>query len=74
MTMADSLGQAWERALLSEGEHALAGSLQRRLLPRVLSDLPQVVTTARCLPAPSGGGAVGTGTTWSPCRPEASGW
>ncbi|MYX32891.1 MULTISPECIES: SpoIIE family protein phosphatase [unclassified Streptomyces] len=55
MTMADSLGQALERALLSEGEHALAESLQRRLLPRVLSDLPQVVTTARYLPAPSGG-------------------
>lgn len=73
MTMADSLGQALERALLSEGEHALAESLQRRLLPRVLSDLPQVVTTARYLPAPSGG-AVGTGTTWSPCRREASGW
>lgn len=53
MTMADSLGQALERALLSEGEHALAESLQRRLLPRALSDLPEVVTTARYLPAPS---------------------
>ncbi|WP_051371527.1 SpoIIE family protein phosphatase [Streptomyces sp. 142MFCol3.1] len=54
MMMADSLGQALERTLLSEGEHALAESLQRRLLPRALSDLPEVVTTARYLPAPSG--------------------
>lgn len=55
MMMAGLLGQALERALLAEGEHALAESLQRRLLPRALSDLPEVVTTARYLPAPTGG-------------------
>ncbi|MGW3247416.1 SpoIIE family protein phosphatase [Streptomyces sp. NPDC001070] len=56
MMMADLLGQALERTLLGEGEHALAESLQRRLLPRVLSDLPEVVATARYIPAPAGGG------------------
>ncbi|MFD7409730.1 SpoIIE family protein phosphatase [Streptomyces sp. NPDC059866] len=61
MMMAGSLGQALERTLLSEGEHALAESLQRRLLPRVLSDLPGVATTARYLPAPA---TAGVGGDW----------
>ncbi|WP_413802660.1 SpoIIE family protein phosphatase [Streptomyces iranensis] len=51
MMMADLLGQALDRARLSEREHALAESLQRGLLPRILCDLPEMITTARYLPA-----------------------
>lgn len=69
MMMADLLGQALQRALLGESERALAQSLQRRLLPRVLSDLPEVTTTARYLPAPAQGG----GGDWYDVVPLPSG-
>ncbi|WP_435242648.1 SpoIIE family protein phosphatase [Streptomyces cucumeris] len=59
MMMAGLLAQALERARLSESAHALAESLQKRLLPRILSDLPDVITTARYLPAPSSAGVGG---------------
>ncbi|MFK4272765.1 SpoIIE family protein phosphatase [Streptomyces milbemycinicus] len=61
MMMADLLGQALERVRLSESEHALAESLQRGLLPRTLRDLPEVITTARYLPASP---AAGIGGDW----------
>ncbi|MCZ4602835.1 SpoIIE family protein phosphatase [Streptomyces sp. Lzd4kr] len=51
MIMASMLGRILTRALLAESEHALAESLQMSLLPRILSDLPEVTTTARYLPA-----------------------
>ncbi|MFE6738264.1 SpoIIE family protein phosphatase [Streptomyces tubercidicus] len=56
------LGSALERVRLSESEHTLAVSLQRKLLP-VLPDVSELVTTARYLPAPGGGGA-GAGGDW----------
>ncbi|MFJ1998667.1 ATP-binding SpoIIE family protein phosphatase [Streptomyces asiaticus] len=61
MMMADLLGQALDRARLSEREHALAESLQRGLLPRILRDLPEMITTARYLPARP---TVGAGGDW----------
>ncbi|MFE9061846.1 SpoIIE family protein phosphatase [Streptomyces violaceusniger] len=61
MMMADLLGQALDRARLSEREHALAESLQRGLLPRILRDLPEMITTARYMPACP---AVGVGGDW----------
>ncbi|MEU4897328.1 SpoIIE family protein phosphatase [Streptomyces sp. NPDC021722] len=54
MMMAGVLSAALERALLKAHERVLAEKLQRQLLPRMLSDLPGVTTTARYIPAPVG--------------------
>ncbi|WP_405883539.1 SpoIIE family protein phosphatase [Streptomyces sp. NBC_01136] len=51
MMLADLLASAVERARLGAYEHTLAESLQRTLLPRSLTALPGVVTTARYVPA-----------------------
>ncbi|MGW0083086.1 ATP-binding SpoIIE family protein phosphatase [Streptomyces sp. NPDC003393] len=51
MMLADLLASAVERARLAAYEHTLAESLQRTLLPRSLTALPGVVTTARYVPA-----------------------
>ncbi|MEE4543052.1 SpoIIE family protein phosphatase [Streptomyces sp. V4-01] len=51
MMLADLLASAVERARLGAYEHVLAESLQRTLLPRALTALPGVVTTARYVPA-----------------------
>ncbi|MDT0462182.1 ATP-binding SpoIIE family protein phosphatase [Streptomyces gibsoniae] len=61
MFMADMVAPALQRTRLSESEHMLAVSLQKTLLPRILTDLPQVVTTARYLPAPA---TTGVGGDW----------
>ncbi|MFC4029916.1 SpoIIE family protein phosphatase [Streptomyces polygonati] len=53
MVMAGMLGAALERVCLGENEHKLAHSLQKRLLPRTLSELPELVVAARYLPAVS---------------------
>jgi serine phosphatase RsbU (regulator of sigma subunit)/anti-sigma regulatory factor (Ser/Thr protein kinase) len=58
MMMANLLGQALERERLGENENRLAESLQKRLLPRALTEVPGIVTTARYVPA-SGGAGVG---------------
>ncbi|MFF6984640.1 PP2C family protein-serine/threonine phosphatase [Streptomyces sp. NPDC008343] len=62
------LGPALDSAHRAEAEHALAESVQTRLLP-VLPDLPDVVTTGRYLPAPASDGAditagAGVGGDW----------
>jgi anti-sigma regulatory factor (Ser/Thr protein kinase)/GAF domain-containing protein len=59
MMMANLLGQALERERLGESEHRLAEGLQKRLLPRVLTEVPGVVTTARYVPGSSGAGVGG---------------
>ncbi|MFE2506908.1 SpoIIE family protein phosphatase [Streptomyces naganishii] len=51
MMLADLLASAVERARLEAYEHTLAESLQRTLLPRSLTALPGVITTARYVPA-----------------------
>ncbi|MGI5509159.1 ATP-binding SpoIIE family protein phosphatase [Streptomyces sp. CA-106131] len=48
------LGQAFDRTQLHDAQHALAANLQEALLPRVLPQLPGVVSTSRYLPATSG--------------------
>ncbi|MDX3853519.1 SpoIIE family protein phosphatase [Streptomyces sp. AK02-01A] len=59
MMMADMLGSALERVRMNENEHALAQSLQKRLLPRTVSELPEVTVAARYLPADSSSRAGG---------------
>ncbi|MFG1808181.1 SpoIIE family protein phosphatase [Streptomyces sp. NPDC049040] len=59
MMLADLLAMAVERAQLAAYEHVLAESLQRTLLPRVLTALPGVVTTARYVPARTDAGLGG---------------
>ncbi|MFE0641095.1 SpoIIE family protein phosphatase [Streptomyces sp. NPDC058877] len=59
MMMASLLAQALERVKLDERKHALAESVQKWLLPRILGDLPDMVTTARYLPAASTSGIGG---------------
>ncbi|WP_433456473.1 ATP-binding SpoIIE family protein phosphatase (plasmid) [Streptomyces sp. CA-142005] len=59
--MSNHLGMALERARLGESERALAESLQQKLLPGDHSDVAEVVTTARYLPA---AGSVGLGGDW----------
>jgi serine phosphatase RsbU (regulator of sigma subunit)/anti-sigma regulatory factor (Ser/Thr protein kinase) len=61
MMMAHMLGPALERAQLGENERTLAESLQKRLLPRILSDSPDMITTARYLPASA---TAGVGGDW----------
>lgn len=61
MMLADLLAAAMERARLGAYEHILAESLQRTLLPRELTALPGVVTTARYVPASAD---VGLGGDW----------
>ncbi|WP_406434714.1 SpoIIE family protein phosphatase [Streptomyces sp. NBC_01589] len=58
LMMAAQLAVAMERAQLTESEHALTEALQKKLLPRSLPELPEVVITARYLSAsaPSGMG------------------
>ncbi|MFF3565837.1 SpoIIE family protein phosphatase [Streptomyces sp. NPDC002574] len=51
--MAACMGPAVERVELGRERHALAESLQKRLLPPVLSESPQLTTTARYEPASS---------------------
>ncbi|MDX3078174.1 SpoIIE family protein phosphatase [Streptomyces sp. MI02-7b] len=51
--MAGSMGPAVERVELGRERHAVAESLQKRLLPPVLSESPQLTTTARYEPATS---------------------
>jgi anti-sigma regulatory factor (Ser/Thr protein kinase) len=68
MVMAAMLGAAMERVSLGESEHELAQSLQKRLLPRTLSELPELVVAARYLPAVSssrsGGAFSRSGGDW----------
>ncbi|WP_405579586.1 SpoIIE family protein phosphatase [Streptomyces sp. NBC_01190] len=59
MMMAARIGAALERVSQRENESSLAGSLQKRLLPSTLSDLPEAVVTARYLPAASTASAGG---------------
>jgi serine phosphatase RsbU (regulator of sigma subunit)/anti-sigma regulatory factor (Ser/Thr protein kinase) len=59
MMLADLLAAAVERARLGAYEHVLAESLQRTLLPRELTALPGVVTTARYVPARTDAGLGG---------------
>ncbi|SEN16283.1 SpoIIE family protein phosphatase [Actinacidiphila rubida] len=51
MMLADLVAATLERARLGAYEHVLAETLQRMLLPRELTALPGVVTTARYVPA-----------------------
>ena len=50
-TMAGWLGAAVKRVELSAEQRAVAESLQRRLLPSTLCEVPQLTTTARFRPA-----------------------
>ncbi|MFF8479243.1 SpoIIE family protein phosphatase [Streptomyces sp. NPDC015414] len=59
MMMAAHLAIAMERCRLNEAEHALAGALQRKLLPPALPDLPEAVLTARYVSASSPAGMGG---------------
>lgn len=61
MMMARLLGPTLERVRLGEQERMLAESLQKRLLPPILPDLPEVITTARYLPAQA---TAGIGGDW----------
>ncbi|WP_317447138.1 SpoIIE family protein phosphatase [Streptomyces collinus] len=61
MMMMDLLGPALERASLGESARTLAESLQKKLLPRDLVEVPGMVTTARYVPAPS---TAGLGGDW----------
>lgn len=61
MMMARLLGPTLERTRLGEQERMLAESLQKRLLPPILPDLPEVITTARYLPAQA---TAGIGGDW----------
>ncbi|WP_225829267.1 ATP-binding SpoIIE family protein phosphatase [Streptomyces naphthomycinicus] len=61
MMMMDLLGPALERASLGESARSLAESLQKKLLPRDLVEVPGMVTTARYVPAPS---TAGLGGDW----------
>lgn len=51
MMMAGLLGSALERIQLTEGKFEIASSLQRKMLPRSLPDIPGMVSTARYAPA-----------------------
>ncbi|MBY8881086.1 ATP-binding SpoIIE family protein phosphatase [Actinacidiphila acidipaludis] len=59
MMLTDLLAPAMERARLGAYEHVLSESLQRTLLPRELTALPGVVTTARYVPARTDAGLGG---------------
>ncbi|MGW7825302.1 ATP-binding SpoIIE family protein phosphatase, partial [Streptomyces puniciscabiei] len=61
MMLVNLLGSALDRARLTESEHQLAVALKQRLLPRVLAEVPEVVTTARYVPGPS---HEGVGSSW----------
>ncbi|WP_405577255.1 SpoIIE family protein phosphatase [Streptomyces sp. NBC_01190] len=61
MVMAGMIGAALERVCLAQSEHELAQSLQKRLLPRTLSELPELVVAARYLPA---GATTASGGDW----------
>lgn len=51
MMMASLLGSTLERIQLTEGKLELASSLQRKMLPRSLPDVPGMISTARYVPA-----------------------
>ncbi|MET8538413.1 SpoIIE family protein phosphatase [Streptomyces sp. NPDC005065] len=59
LMMAAQLTVTMERCQLNEAEHALAEALQKRLLPRSLPELPEVVITARYLSTSSPSGIGG---------------
>ncbi|MFJ9822681.1 SpoIIE family protein phosphatase [Streptomyces sp. NPDC101151] len=59
MMMTDLLGSALARARMAEQAHLLAESLQKKLLPRILPEVPAVLTTARYLPARTSAGLGG---------------
>ncbi|MFD4567528.1 SpoIIE family protein phosphatase [Streptomyces sp. NPDC058467] len=61
MMMMHLLGPALERASLDESARSLAESLQKKLLPRILAEVPGMATTARYVPAPS---TAGMGGDW----------
>ncbi|MFE4666449.1 SpoIIE family protein phosphatase [Streptomyces sp. NPDC056716] len=54
MIMLGQVGQALQRARAYEREHLIARSMQHGLLPRTLPHLPEIVSTARYLPADAG--------------------
>jgi len=54
VSLAALLGQMLDRARLRDAERALASELQRTLLPRALAQAPELVSTARYLPATDG--------------------
>jgi serine phosphatase RsbU (regulator of sigma subunit)/anti-sigma regulatory factor (Ser/Thr protein kinase) len=54
MTMLGQVGQSLQRARAYEVQHAIARTMQQALLPRALPHLPEIVTTARYLPATAG--------------------
>ncbi|MGV9349425.1 SpoIIE family protein phosphatase [Streptomyces spiralis] len=58
------LGAAVDRARLGEAEHALAQSLQRRLLPGALPNLAELSTAARYLPASPSAARAAVGGDW----------
>ncbi len=59
LMMTGNLAVALERERLSEAGRCLADALQRKLLPRSIPALSQVVTTARYLPPPASAGMGG---------------
>ncbi|MFI6080224.1 SpoIIE family protein phosphatase [Streptomyces sp. NPDC051217] len=56
--MLGQVGRSLQRARAHELEHMIARSMQHGLLPRTLPHLPEIVSTARYLPA-TGGAEVG---------------
>jgi serine phosphatase RsbU (regulator of sigma subunit) len=54
VSLAALLGQMLDRARLRDAERELASELQRTLLPRALAQAPELVSTARYLPATDG--------------------
>ncbi|MEV7287471.1 SpoIIE family protein phosphatase [Streptomyces sp. NPDC093252] len=54
MIMMGQVGQSLQRARAYEREHLIARSMQHGLLPRTLPHLPEIVSTARYLPADVG--------------------
>ncbi|WP_431961198.1 SpoIIE family protein phosphatase [Actinacidiphila sp. bgisy160] len=54
ISIAGLVAQALERARLYDAEHSLAISLQARLLPRALPDIPGLEVAARYMPATRG--------------------
>jgi serine phosphatase RsbU (regulator of sigma subunit) len=54
VSLAALLGQMLDRARLRDAERELASELQRGLLPRALAQAPELVSTARYVPATDG--------------------
>ncbi|MFI8219973.1 SpoIIE family protein phosphatase [Streptomyces sp. NPDC085932] len=70
MMMMNLLGSALQRASLDESSRSLAESLQKKLLPRILAEVPGMVTTGRYVPAPT---TAGLGGDWYDMLPLADG-